>query len=215
MKVEDTSIPRFKLATINKKDKYLLDLDSHKFTWLIPMSTWYVANNATKISEDQYIKLRKVPKNKVGASIWSFSGFMLGGVIYAFMKGLESIFFEEITMNLMVLAFLIAFFCSFIFRYIRSVVNLNKLKKIFNEETTLKLDHFIVLKKDNTFYKKRCVTGTIILIAILVFLLSLLIQAKSLTVIPVIFIYLVFVSFLNTSIVKPMENMEYSYKPEK
>lgn len=215
MRVEDTSIHRFKLATINKKDKYLIDLDSHKSTWLIPMSTWYVANNATKISEDQYITLKKVHKNKAGASIWSFSGAMLGGVIYAFMKGLESIFFEEITMNLMLVAVLIAVFCSFIFRYVRSIVNLNKLKKIFNEEKTLKLDHFIVLKKDNTFYKKRCVTGTIILIAILVFLLSLLIQAKSLTVIPVIFIYLVFVSFLNTSIVKPMENMEYSYKTEK
>lgn len=69
MKVEDTSIPRFKLATINKKDKYLIDLDSHKSTWLIPMPTWYVANNATKISEDQYIKFKKVPKNKVGTSI--------------------------------------------------------------------------------------------------------------------------------------------------
>lgn len=110
MKVEDTSIPRFKLATNNKKDKYLIDLDSHKSTWLIPMSTWYVANNATKISENQYIKLKKIPKNKVGASMWSFSGFMLGGVIYAFMKGLESIFFEEITMNLMFFSFSNRFF---------------------------------------------------------------------------------------------------------
>lgn len=73
MRVEDTSIPRFKLATINKKDKYLIDLDSHKSTWLIPMSTWYVANNATKINEDQYTKLKKIPKNKTGALIWSFS----------------------------------------------------------------------------------------------------------------------------------------------
>lgn len=153
MKFEDTSISRFKLVTINKKDNYLVDLDSHKLTWLFPMATWYLENKAAKIDKKQYEKLKKVPKNKMGASVWSFSGFMLGGVIYALMKGIESIFFEEVTINLILLSFLVAILISFIFRYIRSISNDNKLNKIFSKEEMSTFDHLIVLKKDNQFYK--------------------------------------------------------------
>ncbi|GGC77812.1 DUF443 family protein [Enterococcus wangshanyuanii] len=215
MKFEDTSISRFKLVTINKKDNYLVDLDSHKLTWLFPMATWYLENKAAKIDKKQYEKLKKMPKNKIGASVWSFSGFMLGGVIYALLKGIESIFFEEVTINLILLSFLVAILISFIFRCIRSISNANKLKQIFSKEEMSTFDHLIVLKKDNQFYKKRCITGTIILLAILVFLLSLFIHAKSFTVVPVLFIYLVFVSFLNLSIAKPMDDMEYIDKTVK
>lgn len=59
MKIEDTSISRFKLVTINKKDNYLVDLDSHKLTWLFPMATWYLANKTAKIDKKQYEKLKK------------------------------------------------------------------------------------------------------------------------------------------------------------
>lgn len=215
MKFEDTSISRFKLVTINKKDSYLVDLDSHKLTWLFPMATWYLENKAAKIDKKQYEKLKKMPKNKIGVSVWSFSGFMLGGVIYALLKGIESIFFEEMTINLVLLSCLVAILISFIFRYIRSISNANKLKKIFSKEEMSTFDHLIVLKKDNQFYKKRCITGTIILLAILVFLLSLFIHAKFFTVVPVLFIYLIFVSSLNSSIAKPMDDMEYIDKTVK
>lgn len=209
MKIEDTAISRFKLVTINKKDDYLVDLDSHKLTWFLPMATWYLENKAVKIDKKQYEKLKKIPKNKVWGSIESFSGFMLGGVMYGVMKGIESIFFEEVTTNLILLSFLVVLLISFIFRYIRSISNANKLKKIFSKEEMSPFDGLIVLKKDNHFYKKRCITGTIILLSILIFLLALVIHAKSFTVLPVIFIYLVFVSCLNSLIAKPMDDMEY------
>lgn len=151
----------------------------------------------------------------MGTSIWSFSGFMLGGVIYGVMRGIESIFFEEVTINLILLSFLLVLLISFIFRYLRSISNENKLKKVFRKEEMSKFNHLIVLQKDNHFYKKRCITGTIILLAILIFLLALFIHAKSFTVLPVIFIYLVFVSFLNSSIAKPMDDMEYVDKTVK
>lgn len=209
MKIEDTSISRFKLVTINNKNSYLIDLDSHKLTWFFPMATWYLANKSAKIDKKQYEKLKKIPKNKMGTSLWSFSGFMLGGVIYGVMRGIENIFFEQVTTNLMLLSFFATVLINYIFRYLCSISNDNKLKKIFSKEELSTFNHLIVLQKDNHFYKKRCITGTIISLAILIFLLALFIHAKSFNVLPIIFIYLVFVSFLNSSIAKPMDDMKY------
>lgn len=211
MKIEDTSIPRFKLVSISQKERYVVDLDSHKIAWLFPMFTWYLANRAMRIDERQYTKLKSVQKNKTGASLWSFTGFALGGAIYGLLKGLEGIILEEITFTLLLSVLVLIVPLVFMLRYIRSKVNYKGFKKIVNSVEEIEFCDLVKLKQDNPFYRKRCLQATLMFIGGLVFLIILYFQARTLVLIPIIFLYLLFMSFINTSILKPFKNMEYTF----
>lgn len=213
MKIDDTVVARYKLVTLNNKDQYLIDLDTNKLTWLFPMLTWYSKNRAFRVDSVQYKKLKVEKKVKTGTSMWSFSGFMLGGVVYSILKGLESIFFKEITANLLLLSFVFIIPIVFLFRYIRSIVSYKKMEKklCFSKEESF--GGFISIKEsdDNIYYKKRCIQATLISGAVLIFLLFVYIESATLLMIPVLFAYLVFISLINTAILKPFSDMNYSY----
>ncbi|ALS00066.1 hypothetical protein ATZ33_01295 [Enterococcus silesiacus] len=214
MKIEDTTIPRFKLATMNKKNKYLIDLDSHKISWLIPMSTWFLANSAMKITDQQYNHLKSIKKGKAGTSLWSFSGFMIGGMIYGVFKGIEESLFNNITNGFLIGAMLSLLPIVIIFRYLRFYFNSKKLKKNYDVLNNSNFDGYIKLNKSDrkkSVYKKRCITGTVILLVVFIFLFYLYIETASMIMLPILCIYFIFISFINTSILKPFESMEYFY----
>lgn len=58
MEITDTNIRRFKLIEMNDKEYYLVDVDTHKLSWLFPTLTWYLKNKAMRLTRDEYKVLR-------------------------------------------------------------------------------------------------------------------------------------------------------------
>lgn len=52
MKILDTKIKRYKILSIDK-EHYLVDLDSNKLFWFVPMFVWFSKLNAVTIDQKQ------------------------------------------------------------------------------------------------------------------------------------------------------------------
>lgn len=156
MEITDTNIRRFKLIEMNDKEFYLVDVDTHKLSWLFPTVAWYLKNKAMKIDEKEY-ELLKCQKKEEGSQKMTLrvSTFMLGGTLY---KLIDTMWGEKLnnnTISTMILGLFVLILLLLFLRAHRSLSNFEQLEtSLLNRN--LKFDKVISFDKNdkNEFRKK-------------------------------------------------------------
>lgn len=199
MKIYESTNKRYKLVELNKKC-YLLDVDSKKISWFLPMFVWLLPFNAIEIDKGVFEKLLTNKKAGYGVVQIVFLSILIGRPSTWLINMIfQNITISEIEMRaLYLIAVSILLIC---YRTAISVYNKHKMKNELGEkrqEIVISIE-----KKSITSYYKRNSLVAVLIVFLPIFVVGYISVFYSFDMIVIFIICVLFSLFLNRGYVYP------------
>lgn len=199
MNIYESTNKRYKLVELNTK-YYLLDVDSKKLSWFLPMFVWLFPLNAIEIDKGIFEKLLTNKKTGYGVVQIVLLSILIGRPS----TWLINMIFQNITISeieirtLYLIAICVLLIC---YRTVISVINKQKMKNEFGKN---RQEIVIRIEKESiaSYYKRNSLIAMLI-VFIPVFVVGYISVFYSLDFIVIFIICILFYLFLNRGYVYP------------
>lgn len=199
MKIYESTNKRYKLVELNEKC-YLLDVDSKKMSWFLPMFVWLLPFKAIEIDKGVFEKLLTNKKAGYGVVQIVFLSILIGRPSTWLINMIfQNITISEIEMRaLYLIAVGILLIC---YRAVISVYNKHKMK---NELREKRQEIVISIEKESiTSYYKRNSLVALLIVFLPIFVVGYISVFYSFDMIVIFIICVLFSLFLNRGYVYP------------
>ena len=199
MKIYESTNKRYKLVELNEKC-YLLDVDSKKISWFLPMFVWQLPFKAIEIDKGVFEKLLTNKKAGYGVVQIVFLSILIGRPSTWLINMIfQNITISEIEMRaLYLIAVSILLIC---YRAVISVYNKHKMKNELREKSQ---EIVISIEKESiTSYYKRNSLVALLIVFLPIFVVGYISVFYSFDMIVIFIICVLFSLFLNRGYVYP------------
>lgn len=199
MKIYESTNKRYKLVELNEKC-YLLDVDSKKISWFLPMFVWLLPFKAIEIDKGVFEKLLTNKKAGYGVVQIVFLSILIGRPS----TWLINMIFQNITISEIEMRALYLIAVSILLICYRAVISVYNKHKMKNELGEKRQEIVICIEKESiTSYYKRNSLVALLIVFLPIFVVGYISVFYSFDMIVIFIICLLFSLFLNRGYVYP------------
>ena len=199
MKIYESTNKRYKLVELNEKC-YLLDVDSKKISWFLPMFVWLLPFKAIEIDKGVFEKLLTNKKAGYGVVQIVFLSILIGRPS----TWLINMIFQNITISEIEMRALYLIAVSILLICYRAVISVYNKHKMKNELGEKRQEIVISIEKESiTSYYKRNSLVALLIVFLPIFVVGYISVFYSFDMIVIFIICVLFSLFLNRGYVYP------------
>ncbi|MBM7689643.1 hypothetical protein BCR24_01610 [Enterococcus ureilyticus] len=199
MKIYESTNKRYKLVELNEKC-YLLDVDSKKISWFLPMFVWLLPFKAIEIDKGVFEKLLTNKKAGYGVVQIVFLSILIGRPS----TWLINMIFQNITISEIKMRALYLIAVSILLICYRAVISVYNKHKMKNELGEKRQEIVISIEKESiTSYYKRNSLVALLIVFLAIFVVGYISVFYSFDMIVIFIICVLFSLFLNRGYVYP------------
>lgn len=199
MKIYESTNKRYKLVELNEKC-YLLDVDSKKISWFLPMFVWLLPFKAIEIDKGVFEKLLTNKKAGYGVVQIVFLSILIGRPS----TWLINMIFQNITISEIEMRALYLIAVSILLICYRAVISVYNKYKMKNELGEKRQEIVISIEKESiTSYYKRNSLVALLIVFLPIFVVGYISVFYSFDMIVIFIICVLFSLFLNRGYVYP------------